>query len=231
MGSSRLLVDDQVNGGILDVIRGASRWVILVSPYLGLGKWAHARQAIQGACSKRVDIKIYLRDQEETESLVSDVEWLLSQGVKVMLVRDLHAKIYANESMTIVSSMNLTGHSANNSREIAIQVDDEISKELAKYVQSLDSDSEELPLPAKRAREVIGSAKRTQRVEEGRCIRCQRGLPFDVSRPLCKGCYNIWNQYADPDYAEQYCMACGREKRGITYAKPLCHPCYTRLEF
>ena len=65
----------------------------------------------------------YLRDQEETEGLVSEIEWLVDQGVKVKLVPNLHAKIYANESTAVVSSMNLTAYSTSNFRKIAIQVD------------------------------------------------------------------------------------------------------------
>ena len=35
MVTQRLVVDDQVGTAILDIVRRATKWVVLVSPYLG----------------------------------------------------------------------------------------------------------------------------------------------------------------------------------------------------
>ena len=46
MLGQRLLVEDKVSTGILDINRCASKWLVLVSPYLDLTKWDHSQQAI-----------------------------------------------------------------------------------------------------------------------------------------------------------------------------------------
>ena len=152
----------------------------------------------------------------------------------------------------LVSSMNLTGHSTSNSREIAIQVDSVAANELLRYIQSLAADSGRLSQPAARAkpkapvRAAPTKSKRAQQADlpdmlikaaaslfkvsdsRGKCIRCARAVDLDIDRPLCRDCYQVWSQFSNPDYEETYCLVCGKEKRGITYAKPMCRPCYAR---
>ena len=252
--TSKLFTDDQVAAAILGVLRTAKKWVVLVSPYLDLEKWDHAMQAIELAIKRGVDLRLYVRAQNETDSFVSNVEWLSSVGVKVHGVLNLHAKIYANESVTILSSMNLTSYSANNSREFAIQVEDSVARELLNYIKSLDADSEKLsrtaapakskaPLPKPYATNKSKTAQKPGRPEMlireaaslfkasnpgGNCIRCARPIDPDIDRPLCRDCYQVWSQYSNPEYEETYCLACGKEKRGISYAKPVCRSCYKR---
>ena len=202
---------------------------MLVSPYLGLVKWDHARQAILGASSRGIRVVVYLRDQEESEGLASEIDWLVDQGVKVKLVPNLHAKIYANETAAVVSSMNLTAYSTSNSREIAIQVDRELTEELLAYIKTLDQDAEPLTPPAPARAGSTSGRHGTQPVDQGSCIRCGRDIDLDPDRPLCRGCYQVWSQYSNPDFEERYCLVCGGEKRGIIYAKPLCYPCYSKV--
>ena len=230
MAPSRLFVDDQVGSGILEVIRRASKWVILVSPYLDLERWDHAQQAIVFAANKGVKIRVYVREnQKEKDSFLADTEWLLSLGAQVKLVPNLHAKVYANESMTLVSSMNLTSYSTGNSREIAIEVDGGIYKELMAYIKLLDADSTELRPPKQQAGSRSGKQAEARSPGDACCIRCATEIDLDSERPLCWDCYRVWSQYSDLDYGERYCLGCGEERRGITYGKPLCRPCYSEL--
>ena len=79
---------------------------MLVSPYLGLVKWDHARQAILGASSRGIRVVVYLRDQEESEGLASEIDWLVDQGVKVKLVPNLHAKIKVDPIIKTARGLN-----------------------------------------------------------------------------------------------------------------------------
>lgn len=57
------------------------------------------------------------------------------------------------------------------------------------------------------------------------CIRCGKTIPFNPDKPLCRGCYQSWARYGNPDYPEKCCHGCGSPHR-VTVARPLCRSCY-----
>lgn len=56
----------------------------------------------------------------------------------------------------------------------------------------------------------------------GYCIRCSRTIGYDISRPLCKKCWQSWKLLAKEDFREKYCHKTGRESKGETsFANPI----------
>jgi hypothetical protein len=63
----------------------------------------------------------------------------------------------------------------------------------------------------------------------GVCIRCADEIDLEPERPLCKSCWKLWAKYKNEDYEEDYCHSCGKEET-TSFRKPLCYPCFQKLD-
>jgi hypothetical protein len=228
-----VFVDDEVASKVLDIIRDAQKYVILVTPFLGL--WGHAQDAIRLAVNRGIKVTAIIRHEGGTidNGAVDDVTWFLNSGVEVLAAEYLHAKIYLNEHAVVVSSMNLTEFSTKNSLEIALQVQDKgpqqlirdyVSKTLMPLAINLRAGLAEPPRSPVRGPAPVYAAPSGA---AGVCIRCQRPIALDASRPLCPVCYEVWAAYRNEDFSEQFCHVCGQPS-DTCYARPLCRDCYRR---
>ena len=195
---------------------------------------------------------IYRKDERE------DLEWLEGVGVNVHAVKNLHAKIYLNESSVLVTSMNLLESSSENSMEICISINDEKAQnDVRGYVKTLlqiAQRTDEGKKTATRPANFLSKTRKHQTVSEGRsgykagapesplesllnefvvatggrCIRCKESIPFDPDRPLCDDHFKIWRRYENWDFEEDYCHRCGADS-DTSHGKPLCRPCYDQI--
>ena len=69
--------------------------------------------------------------------------------------------------------------------------------------------------------------KAKKKAARGYCIRCRNRKKFEVGRPLCLDCYDVWVQYSNPDYIEDHCHKCGREW-DTSIDRPLCTSCWRK---
>ena len=60
--ANELYFDAQVSPAITEVIGNAKEWVVLVSPYVDLGEWDHAKQSLELAIKKGVDVRLSTDD-------------------------------------------------------------------------------------------------------------------------------------------------------------------------
>ena len=233
---------------VLRIIREAREFVVLVSPFNSF--WTHLKNAMHEAIQRNV--RITLIYQSDSYVGGDGVAWLMAEGGKVYRHPNLHAKIYLNESWAMLSSMNLTMNSSRNSMDIGmlVQRTDEAYTDLLAYARRLanlatpvkngTADSatgalqSEESTPASndslktrlRSGEVSRTVLRTAKawVTRGRCIRCQKIIPYDADNPLCEADYAIWNQYQNKSYPEKFCHKCGTPS-STTFRQPLCHSC------
>ncbi|KOF02928.1 hypothetical protein OB69_08785 [Roseivirga seohaensis subsp. aquiponti] len=65
------------------------------------------------------------------------------------------------------------------------------------------------------------------RIDEhtGHCIRCNSDINYSVDKPYCYSCYQIWANYGNYDYQENFCHSCGKDER-TSMEKPECYSCY-----
>jgi phosphatidylserine/phosphatidylglycerophosphate/cardiolipin synthase-like enzyme len=219
--------DEQIQAGVLSIIRNARKHVILVTPYLVL--WRHAKDAIELARANGVQITCLVRNQEDQISS-EDTAWLLDKKVRVLAVDRLHAKIFLNEEHIVVGSMNLTEPSINENKEIAFHIaNDAIEKEIRGYVHDRLMKQGKPLNPVSVAQDwepVPGHQTGVQR--KGACIRCHRQIGLDPGKPLCNECYEKWAEWENPDYEEKYCHVCGRQWQ-TSYARPLCASCFRKF--
>ncbi|MCE2469699.1 MAG: hypothetical protein J4F32_04160 [Dehalococcoidia bacterium] len=246
-----VLTDDQVPGAILDIIRSAEKYVVLVSPYIDL--WVHLKTAIEEARQRDVRVTLICRPIDKNaldpQRTRNDLAWLRAKETTVHVVPSLHAKFYLNESSALLTSMNLSGHSSRNSLEVGVCLEaKEQVRDLQEYAKRLTQRGimgDDAPqatvngrqerrerLEEKRAPYVIDKdtpkrvlGKVLGRIQGTHCIRCSALIPHNLDKPLCDKCFAIWDEYKNREYTERYCHACGKEAP-TTYAKPRCASCY-----
>lgn len=104
--------------GIVYIINSAITKVVLISPFVDFLNWVQLKTAIERAIERKVEIELYIRDAKNY--LNSSVEEMIDMRIDVFLVKNLHAKIYINESNAILSSLNLLSFSSRHSIEAGI---------------------------------------------------------------------------------------------------------------
>jgi hypothetical protein len=141
--------------------------------------------------------------------------------------------------------MNLYNYSQANNYEMGIYLTKKDNQDLyneilaeAKRLTQRSSDAKisykevEKSPPKKKA--VSDKPKKTS--SKGFCIRCEKSIPLNPTRPYCRDCYHDWVEYDDEDeeYEEEVCHICGNDNPS-TLLRPACRPCYrknkSRLEF
>ena len=109
---------------IMTLIDNAKTELILVSPYISIDNWAKFKKCLQRAVDRGVNITIYAR-----ENANQNLDTIKSFKVNLYLVKDLHAKIYLNESYAIASSQNLIQYSDDNSIDFGYSTETEEERE------------------------------------------------------------------------------------------------------
>lgn len=117
------LKDSQLNSALEDIFEYAEEHLILISPYIKL----HSRfKDILKAKSNidRIEIIVVFGKNEKDPSKSfneEDLKFLMDfPNIKIKYEPRLHAKYYANESFSLLSSMNLYDFSQNNNIEFGI---------------------------------------------------------------------------------------------------------------
>ncbi len=224
------LADWQIGDALLRVIAQARQQLTLVSPYNK--HWGHLKREVAAAQQRGVAVTIYYRADEPGPP----AEYA---GVTVIPVRMLHAKIYANESVTLVTTMNLLETSAMYSREVGLLLTDaKLRREVGDYVKAL-ADGADAPEPAPapaahpaqrngvpRTPATPATSRTATAIAEhikasGFCIACGNPKDFDLNRPLCVPCYTKLGRNG----THQACHRCG-EEHPTQVNEPLCPTCH-----
>jgi phosphatidylserine/phosphatidylglycerophosphate/cardiolipin synthase-like enzyme len=103
-----------LNYHVEQTIANAEERIILISPYLKLS--ARIKELIEDKNRMKVDIRIIYGKSELNPK---DHEWLVSLPyVRLSFCQNLHAKFYANESQSLICSLNLYDFSQINNHEL-----------------------------------------------------------------------------------------------------------------
>lgn len=243
----------RMNERLHDLIKNASRELLLVSPYLRINR--QLQELLADQLRGPLDVHLVYGKKEKLEA--GQVSFLKSvPRMRISFREDLHAKCYLSEQAAIIGSMNLYEHSQVNNDEMGILVRRDTDAQLyadiredamriarvAKPVAHHDLGGEAEPaarpslLRAFTGRvsspgpALLEPASRKAVVrDEGFCIRCAEPIALDPDRPYCTPHYKVWAHWSDPDYEDPHCHGCGRAT-GASMAKPLCRTCYKRLE-
>ncbi|NVK65885.1 MAG: hypothetical protein HWE22_14925 [Flavobacteriales bacterium] len=219
---------------IENVIIGAKLKLVLVSPYLQLSKTFFER--LKDAANKGVQIKIiYGKDELKPNERNSLAEL---KNLELFFFENLHAKCYFNEREMVITSMNMYEFSEKNNREMGVFITKENDAKL--FDKAIDE-----TLSIMQSSELIGLSKTKRTLHQDRsnqtrekkrkkptrgyCVRCEDRIPYDIRKPYCRDCFNIWFRYENPEYEENVCHGCG-EFETTNMNKPVCYDCFTQYE-
>jgi hypothetical protein len=216
------LADWQISAALMRIISEAKQRLTLVSPYNR--HWGHLRREVAAAQQRGIDVTVFYRSDEA--SPVAD-----NDSITAIPIRMLHAKIYANETAALITSMNLVETSAMYSRDVGLLVQDaKLRREIDGFIRSL-WDSVDTEAPGGTAASGNGSTARLHRVSTatdiarvidigGFCIECGNALTFDPEKPLCPQCYSRHGRHG----VHRICHKCGESHRALLN-EPLCRVC------
>ncbi|MCL2550050.1 MAG: phospholipase D-like domain-containing protein [Methanimicrococcus sp.] len=238
------------SAALTNLIKNAKEEIILISPYLQLSP--NLLNSLQDANLNR-DVSILLIYRpNKGEKFNEQKDKLAKINVTLIPLENLHAKCYLNESMAVITSMNLYQHSQENNTElgIVVQKDDDpkvykaIRKEalricrIAQLTQSCSESKSISPITKESTRSSFSkSSKNTKNSSiidkivdaifdsPAYCIRCHGEIKNDIAKPLCDVCYTSWAKYKNENFAEKHCFNCGRQAK-TTFKKPLCNNCF-----
>jgi hypothetical protein len=227
---------------IEEIIKNAEERLWLISPFLKITP--RIKQLLEDTNRLRIDSRvIYGKNELQPE----ENNWLESMtSIRTSFCKDLHAKCYMNESVALLTSMNLYEYSQVNNYEMGLLVsrkdDPDLYEEIYQESRRILRASEEIRVSvaripptendktdsvAKENRRQARPAQATPRA--GYCIRCKSDIPANPTQPYCSRCYATWKRYSNSEYEEKQCHTCGSEHTA-TLLKPLCMACYRKYK-
>lgn len=115
---ARFLKNHGITNAIEDLIRNASRRLVLISPYLQLS------DAIKRTLEVKVRNGLAVQMVYRTDKrLPDDIQWLEKQRIPALGLENLHTKCYLSESQCIITSLNLYQYSQVHNLEMGVLID------------------------------------------------------------------------------------------------------------
>jgi phosphatidylserine/phosphatidylglycerophosphate/cardiolipin synthase-like enzyme len=207
-----------------NIIKGANKELVLVSPYLQISKTFYER--LLDASKRNVSIKIiYGKDELKSNEKNSLAEL---KNLELLYFENLHAKCYFNDDEMVITSMNMYEFSEKNNREMGVLVarnkDTKLFDDAVNEIHSIIRSSKVVKLSKPKRRSFQPKKKKSNR---GYCIRCKDQINYDPEKPYCHSCFTIWYQFENPEYEEDVCHSCGSPE-ATSMIKPECLDCFKR---
>lgn len=226
-----------VSHGLEEIITGADRRLVILSPFLRINK--RIKELLEDKNRMKIDIRVVYGKRELQPD---EISWLASMdSIRTSFRKNLHAKCYLSEHHALLTSMNLHEYSQVNNDEMGILVSrrdepdlyEEILREAMRIVRISEqgvriskTDTEKVSKPATGRRITRRKTPpRRKKRTSGFCLRCGGELPFNPEKPYCPDCFRTWNRYKNDEFQEKYCHKCGNEQH-TTLRKPVCRKCY-----
>ncbi|HEX4341000.1 MAG TPA: phospholipase D-like domain-containing protein [Polyangiaceae bacterium] len=190
--------------------------------------------SIVAALERGVEVTVVTRGGRSRRRHREAIGAFVHPGMTARYVPWLHGKLYISETQAIASSMNLTENTNSNSGDMAVSVrrDEDPDgyqqlRDAFAYFERRQPEDElekDVATVASAPTAKVGSVAKGDS-DRGTCIRCEKGIPLDAKKPLCRPCYEEWAEYENGAYEESYCHRCGAEA-DTCLDKPLCKPCW-----
>lgn len=198
---SELIYEYQVPSKILELIDHAERDIIILSPYIKL--WDQLSEALTQA--KRRNISISVITSEDCKNL-TEIENITDE---IYILKNFHAKLYLNEKMAILTSMNLYKKSAQKNFELGYLT--------TKHDKLINLKNRIWVLKNRIWNEPFKPYDLSKK--GGYCMRYKARIPTNIKKPLCSDCYNSWANYKYAYYHEEFCHICGTPS-DVSYVTP-----------
>ena len=231
---AKFLDTEGITYNIKQIIKKSKDKIYLMSPYLQVNR--RIKEELIDKDKFELDIRL-IYGKVELKS--NELDWIKElSNMRLYYNEYLHAKCYMNENKAIITSMNLYDYSQKNNVEMGILVDKyedkELYEEIYDEVMRVQRNSERTKINIEKITQKEDEEEIEETSDKGHCIRCEKEIELDPTRPYCDDCYKTWNRYKNGDYEEKHCHICGKEMSS-TRNKPVCYSCYkdhkNELEF
>ena len=189
------------------IITESENFLILISPYIIPGNVLI--ESVVNASQRGVEVTIVHNTKILTnpEAKIA-IGRMQKAGCKVYHHPRIHSKMYINDELALITSLNLVTGSFDNSFESGIVTNDVDTKEdILEHIEKdlLQSD-------------LIQETKLTEfNISKGYCIRTKVEIPFDIHKPV------EYTEYISSGYDKsgQFCHYCGKSAE-TNVANPFC---------
>ena len=230
--STELMTDGKIYSEIRETIASAKVRLFICSPYVDPTDDL-IRQVESAARDREVDVSLYFREDKLAE--YRGTVWFKrfhDAGIELMVVDRLHSKIYVNEKSALVTSMNFTRSSGENSLETGVVFDSsagDLADQLFGYYEFLEGQSK--PANGGRStkprtgwrRPTSPEPKRTCASDSSHCIGCGTSIPSQKDRPFCRSCYSSSDKHKTSP--QKHCFGCGKATK-VSFERPFCPECF-----
>lgn len=222
---AKFLDTEGITYNIKQIIKKSKDKIYLMSPYLQVNR--RIKEELIDKDKFELDIRL-IYGKVELKS--NELDWIKElSNMRLYYNEYLHAKCYLNENKAIITSMNLYDYSQKNNVEMGILVekeeDEELYKEIYDEVMRVQRNSERTKINIEKISHKEEEEETDEISDKGYCIRCEKEIELDPTKPYCADCYKTWNKYKNRDYEEEHCHICGKEMKS-TFNKPVCYSCY-----
>ena len=244
----KILRSHQISTAIIDLIEESEEYCFIITPYYK--PWPLLMRTLEKAKNQGKNIVFIFRADVQSQQCLEEITYLNSElDFDVLLIKNLHTKLYLNEYTVLLTSMNLYNTSKENNYEIGYLIkNSKISNNFHETVirQDLLSIKPTLYLKGRYSRQLIKQKKEEELLKEERiqkrqekyynyqedkneevtgfCIRCRERIPLSSYYTLCNSCFDTWAQFCNWNYPENYCHACGKSTE-TSKNQPFCEKC------
>lgn len=239
----KFLNPSDLKANLYRIFKEAEEEIIIISPFIQLSDELKTllkpKQKIQDF---RITVLYGKNEKDPTKSLSPSDYAFFKQfsNHEIFYNANLHAKYYANESESIITSLNLHQFSLQNNIEVGTLLKKPVisftslitgteDSDAFNYFDKVLSKSDPVHIAEKGSRYKSSSviADNTKHFFKenpslGYCIRTGERIPFNPEKPFSAKAYLEWAKYKNESYKENYCHFSGEKSNGQTSsAKPV----------
>ena len=239
----KFLNPSDLKANLYRIFKEAEKEIIIISPFIQL---SDELKTLLKSKQKMQDFRITIlygkNEKDPTKSLSPSDYAFFNQfpNHEIFYNANLHAKYYANESESIITSLNLHQFSLKNNIEVGTLLKKPLiplgglltgteDADAFNYFDKVLGKSDPVHIAEKGSRyksrtvvvdnsHVFLNGTKTS----GYCIRSGEKIPFNLEKPFSAKAYLEWAKYKNESYKENYCHFSGEKSNGqTTFAKPV----------
>ena len=216
---------------ILNLISSTKSYCYIVSPYIKI--WPQLDRILDIASKQNTILTFIIREDIKSAELIQKLN--KEYGFEVIIIKDLHIKLYLNENKCLLSTMNLYDASQHKNLELGYYVHNskEIKKEIIEDYILADKTAVRHPGKFEDLRkELLNKVSEIKDIlnEQGYCVDCQKSIDsnFNLYKPTYVRCKDCYYKPRRKNAKIKFCNFCG-QTHDSTEIEPFHYECAQKL--
>jgi len=239
----KFLNPKDLKANLYRIFKEAEKEIIIISPFIQL---SDELRTLLRPKQKIKDFQItilYGKNERDPSKSLNPTDYRFFSEFKnheILYNPNLHAKYYANESESIITSLNLHHFSLQNNIEVGTLLKKPVISLTSLITGTEDADAfnyfnkvldqseavhvTEIDSRGRSSSVIADNAKHYFKGNPsiGYCIRTGEKIPFNPEKPFSAKAFAEWSKFKNPHYKENYCHQSGVKSYGKTsFAKPV----------